>query len=148
MIIRVATEDDVAGIHRIERACFGDPWSASSFRAMLVHPQVHATVAERGGAVIGYCLAWIVGDEAELANIAVDPAARRQGVGADLLDQFLLSADGHGVTTTFLEVRAGNDAALRLYASRGFAPVGRRKRYYRKPDEDAIVMRRDPYSDA
>lgn len=143
MKIRLATEDDVATIHRIERACFGDPWSAASFRSMLVHPQVHATVAEREGAVIGYCLAWIVGDEAELANIAVDPTVRRQGVGVALLDQFLHSADGHDVMTTYLEVRAGNNAALRLYESRGFKAAGRRKRYYRKPDEDAIVMRRE-----
>lgn len=143
MKIRVATEDDVADIHRIERACFTDPWSASSFRSMLVHPRVHATVAERDGAVVGYCFAWIVGDEAEVANIAVEPTMRRAGVGALLLDQFLRIADGHGVMSTHLEVREGNAAALRLYESRGFAAAGRRKRYYRRPDEDAVVMRRE-----
>lgn len=142
MKIRVATDDDVAVIHRIERACFTDPWSASSFRSMFAHPQVQATVAERDGAVVGYCVAWMVGDEAELANIAVDPSVRRAGVGAQLLDQFLRAADGHGVTATYLEVRAGNAAALRLYESRGFVATGRRKRYYRDPVEDAVVMRR------
>lgn len=139
----MATEDDVAAIHRIERASFSDPWSVTSFRSMLVHPQVHAMVVEREGAVVGYCIAWIVGDEAELANIAVEPGLRRAGVGARLLDHFLRTADGHGVLTTYLEVREGNAAALRLYESRGFLAMGRRKRYYRKPDEDAVVMRRE-----
>ena len=142
MKIRVATADDVAAIHRIERACFTDPWSASSFRSMFAHPQVWATVAEREGAVVGYCVAWMVGDEAELANIAVEPSLRRAGVGAKLLDQFLRAADGHGVTATYLEVREGTTAALRLYESRGFVATGRRKRYYRHPEEDAVVMRR------
>ena len=67
---------------------------------------------------------------------------RRAGVGAKLLDQFLRAADGHGVTATYLEVREGNAAALRLYESRGFVATGRRKGYYRHPVEDAVVMRR------
>lgn len=143
--IRRAADDDVAAIHRIERASFGDPWSAASFRSMLAHPQMHATVAERAGVVVGYCIAWIVGDEAELANIAVDPALRRLGVGAVLLDHLLHTVDGHGKCTVYLEVREGNAAARALYRSRGFVASGRRKRYYRKPDEDAVIMRRAPY---
>ncbi|MHB1299101.1 MAG: ribosomal protein S18-alanine N-acetyltransferase [Gemmatimonadaceae bacterium] len=142
LVIRRATEEDVAAIHAIEVESFGDPWSVGSFRSTLAHPQVVAKVAERAGKVIGYSIAWIVGDEAELANLAIDRAARRTGVGAALLDDLLVTLDGQAAVTVYLEVREGNAAARALYESRGFVETGRRKGYYRNPDEDALVMRR------
>lgn len=142
LAIRRATTADVPAIHRIERASFGDPWSAESFAGMLTHQQVRATVAERAGTLAGYCIAWVVGDEAELANLAVDPAARRGGIGAALLDDLLAAVDAGGGATMYLEVRESNAAAQALYRSRGFVAAGRRKGYYRRPHEDAVVMRR------
>lgn len=141
--IRFATTDDAAAMHAIEVASFGDPWSAASFRSMLAHPQMHARVAEGAGEFLGYAIAWIVGDEAELANIAVAPPARRRGVGAALLDDLLRTVDGHGGATVWLEVREGNVAARALYATRDFRETGRRKGYYRAPVEDALVLRRE-----
>lgn len=142
--IRPAREEDVAAIHLIERASFGDPWSAASFRAMLTQPQVLASVAVREGAVVGYCIAWHLADEAEVANLAVTAEARRAGIGAALLDDLLRTLHDRGGATVYLEVRASNAAAQALYASRGFAVAGRRRGYYRSPTEDAIVMRRPP----
>jgi [ribosomal protein S18]-alanine N-acetyltransferase len=142
--VRVAREDDLDAIVRIERASFGDPWSAASFRAMMESARGHARVAVRDNAVVGYCIAWTVGDEAELANIAVDPTLRRAGIGASLLDDLLQVVDAPPGATLYLEVRASNEAAQALYRSRGFEAAGRRKGYYAHPTEDAIVMRRAP----
>jgi ribosomal-protein-alanine N-acetyltransferase len=145
--LRFATADDAPAMHAIEVESFGDPWSAASFRSMLAHPQMHARVAVRGDALLGYCVAWIVGDEAELANLAVAPGLRREGIGALLLDDLVRTADGHGGATIWLEVREGNRAARTLYEARGFRETGRRKGYYRAPVEDAIVMQRPAHAD-
>jgi [ribosomal protein S18]-alanine N-acetyltransferase len=72
----------------------------------------------------------------------VAPEVRGQGVGARLLDDALAAARRNGATAAYLEVRDSNAAARALYASRGFEQVGRRRNYYRKPVEDALVMRR------
>ena len=92
-------------------------------------------------AVLGYVIAWFVLDEGEVANIAVAPAARGLGIGGCLLDATLAEARGREVAHLFLEVRESNTVARRLYASRGFIELGRRKRYYRHPVEDALVLR-------
>lgn len=140
--IRPATADDLAAIHDIESASFGDPWSRASFESMITHPAVRFTVAESEGEILGYAVAWIVPPEGELANIAVARIARRRGVGAALLDDLLEQAEALGMETMFLEVRASNERARRLYESRGFAEVSRRTGYYSRPTEDAVVMRR------
>lgn len=141
-MIRPAREGDLPAIHAIERASFGDPWSVASFRSMLAQPQVLATVAEAGGEVVGFAIAWQLADEAEIANLAVAPHARRSGVGQGLLDDLLAAFETRGGATVYLEVRAGNAAAQGLYRSRGFEEAGRRRGYYDAPREDAIVMRR------
>lgn len=143
--IRDAAPDDLAAVVAIERASFGDPWSEASFRGLLRAERSRFRVATRGGGgVVGYAIALRVGDEAELANLAVDPTARRGGIGAVLLDDLLASTDAAPGATVYLEVRASNEPAQALYRSRGFEAVGRRKRYYTRPDEDAVVMRRLP----
>jgi ribosomal-protein-alanine N-acetyltransferase len=140
--LRRAVERDLTAIARIERESFSDPWSEASFRSTLAHPQVIATVIEQGGAVRGYSIAWIVGDEAELANLAVAPEVRRGGLGRRLLDALLGEVAARGGASIHLEVREGNVAAQALYRSRGFEVVGRRKAYYQAPEEDAVIMRR------
>lgn len=145
--LRRAAAGDVPAMVEIERASFSDPWSAASFRALLDSPIGRVTVAELDGALLGYAVAWRVDAEAELANIAVAPGARRTGVAAALLDELLEEYDRPPAASVFLEVREGNVAAQALYASRGFTTVGRRAGYYRRPTEDALVMRR-PVGDA
>jgi ribosomal-protein-alanine N-acetyltransferase len=140
--IRPASSADLAAVAAIEVAAFSDPWSPSSFRTLLGNPAVCFSVAERDGAAVGYSVAWFAADEAELANIAVAAAARGGGVGALLLDAVLAEAAHRGASTVYLEVRESNAAARRLYASRHFAEVGRRRRYYRNPAEDALVLAR------
>ncbi|MBK7908430.1 MAG: ribosomal protein S18-alanine N-acetyltransferase [Gemmatimonadetes bacterium] len=140
--VRPATLADLPAILSIERIAFSDPWTADAFRSMLGQDHVLTTVAERDGRLVGYSVAWAVGDEAELANLAVAPEHRGTGVAKRLLDHLLDDLDSRGGATIYLEVRDSNAPAQGLYRSRGFTAAGRRKGYYRKPTEDAVVMRR------
>ncbi|MGZ8379765.1 MAG: ribosomal protein S18-alanine N-acetyltransferase [Gemmatirosa sp.] len=145
--LRRATTDDVDAIAAIERLAFSDPWSRDSFATLARNPDVYFVVADAAShrasaqAPLGYIIAWFVLDEGEVANVAVAPSARGTGVGARLLDAALAEARRRGVGHVFLEVRESNTVARRLYASRGFIELGRRKRYYREPVEDALVLR-------
>ncbi len=141
--ISAATPDDVPEIVAIERAAFSDPWSPRSFREALEHPAVYFACARRDGSgIAGYVVAWFVADEGEIANLAVAPEAWGGGVGRALLDAALDEARERNISAVYLEVRDSNDRARRLYRSRDFEEIGRRRGYYDKPPEDAIVLRR------
>ncbi|HWJ14915.1 MAG TPA: ribosomal protein S18-alanine N-acetyltransferase [Gemmatimonadaceae bacterium] len=134
---------DLASVASIERTAFSDPWSLRSFREALDSGSVYFACARSdAGSVLGYVVAWFVADQGEIANIAVAPDQRGRGVGRALLDAALGEAAARGIAAVFLEVRDSNQRARELYASRGFEEVGRRRRYYRRPVEDAIVLRR------
>jgi len=142
--IRPAQAGDLDRIWAIERMSFSDPWSRHSFERLLGDQRVHFVVAEHvPGAPEGYLVAWYVMDEGEIANLAVAADARRHGVGGALLDSALAAARARGVTDVYLEVRDSNAGARALYASRGFVQIARRRRYYRRPTEDALVLRLD-----
>jgi len=147
--VRTAEPRDVARVAAIELASFADPWTADSFQASLTLDHMRFLVAvDDGGAagagqVVGYVLAMVLGPEGEIADIAVAPEARGAGIGGLLLDEVTRRLRAHGVRTIYLEVRESNEAARRLYESRGFGHVGRRRGYYQQPSEDALVMRRE-----
>ena len=141
--IGAATVHDLGPVAAIERATFSDPWSLRSFREALDSASVYFACARSdAGSVVGYVVAWFVADQGEIANIAVAPDERGRGVGRALLDAALGEAAARGISAVYLEVRDSNQRARELYASRGFEEVGRRRRYYRRPVEDAIVLRR------
>jgi len=141
--VRPATPLDLDDIEAIEQQSFGDPWSLESFRTSLSRSFVRINVAEDVAGVAGYSVVWMAGEECELANLAVEPGRRGEGIGAFLLDAAMVQAATEKVQVMFLEVRAGNEAAKALYARRGFREVGRRAKYYKNPEEDALVLRRD-----
>ncbi|MEO8200157.1 MAG: ribosomal protein S18-alanine N-acetyltransferase [Gemmatimonadota bacterium] len=140
--IRPARLADVSELADLEPRCFTDPWSAQGFREMLGYPHVVALVAElKSRRIAGYLIARAIEDEGEILNIAVAPENRRHGIGLGLLETALRDLSGRGVESVFLEVRASNQPAVDLYVRLGFRPVGRRREYYRKPVEDAMVLR-------
>jgi ribosomal-protein-alanine N-acetyltransferase len=143
-LLRPAVEGDLGEIVRIERACFADPWSEESFRRLTVgEPAIFlVSVFPPDSAIAGYAIAFSVGDDAEVLNIAVDPQFRGKGLAGQMLDAVLIELGARGVRTAFLEVRESNAPARALYGSRGFGEIGRRIRYYRRPVEDALVMRK------
>ena len=126
----------------LHAACFAipRPWSAGEIADLLASPQVFAC-AESAGFAMGRAAA----DEAELLTLAVDPARRRQGIGARLVESFAAAARARGAQRAYLEVAADNTAAIALYLQAGFAVCGRRRGYYHpagaKP-VDALVMDR------
>src|SRR5881296_1906343 len=135
--IRPARAADVVAI---ERATFSDPWSANDFEECIASG-VPFLVAEQRGAVLGYAIAHWAADEAEILNVGVAPAYRRQGVGRALVERMLAALHDHGARVVYLEVRESNVIARRLYESLGFTEVARRARYYRRPVEDAVILR-------
>jgi ribosomal-protein-alanine N-acetyltransferase len=142
-IIRPATLGDLDVVAALERVCFTDPWSRKSFDDSLGHAFVRMNVLEDETGIVGYSVVWMALDECELASLAVEPTRRGKGLGAQLLDALLAQARTERAQVMFLEVRANNTPAKHLYASRGFHDVGRRKDYYKNPDEDALVFRLD-----
>jgi ribosomal-protein-alanine N-acetyltransferase len=143
-VITEAEPSDLDAIVEIEDHAFADPWSRESFATVIAGPAAKVAVARDGvsGQIEGYVVAWFAADEGEIANLAVRQPTRRRGIGAALLDAALIEAARRGATTMYLEVRESNEAARALYAARGFEEVGRRRKYYRRPVEDAIVLRR------
>ena len=139
--VRPALAADIAEIAEIERASFSDPWSAASFRSLIGHPATWFAVAEQDGRVVGYVVLIVAADEAELGNIAIAETERRHGIGSRLLAATIAEAARRGAASVYLEVRDSNAAARSLYAAHGFREVTRRRRYYRRPVEDAIVLR-------
>jgi len=137
-----------APIAALAAECFGDGgWSEDSLRALLGTPGALALIAEAGGRPLGFILCRTAADEAEVLTIGVRPSERRRGAGGRLLDAALARLGAIGIRRVFLEVGVDNQAARALYASRGFAPVGRRPAYYPRPGTaavDALVLRLGP----
>ena len=145
--IRAARTADLLRIATLEQESFSDPWTYDALATAMALPHVRFLVAEEGGGaagrLLGYVVALVLGDEGEIADLAVDPMVRRRGIGAMLLARMEEALTDVGVRSLFLEVRESNGAALGLYEARGFKPVGRRRAYYRVPVEDALVLKRE-----
>ena len=138
--IRPARAADVPAVAAIEREVFADPWSANDFQE-CVAGGVLFSVATAGAVVVGYVVAHHAADEGEILNLGVTHDHRRRGVGHELVRHVLGELACRTVKVAFLEVRESNTAARRLYESLGFVGVGRRRRYYRRPVEDAVILR-------
>ena len=130
----------MASVASIERAAFSDPWSEGDFEE-CVTTGVPFLVAVAGKSVLGYAIAHHAVDEGEILNLGVAPDQRRRGIGRALIGTMLSRLRDSGVRTVYLEVRESNAPARSLYASLGFAAVGRRSGYYRLPREDAVILR-------
>lgn len=99
-------------------------------------------VAEEDGSVWGFVAFRTMADEAEILNLAVDSTRRRRGIGSKLMKDVLTACKAAGVKRIFLEVRDSNEAARNFYSRLGFTQVGRRREYYSRPAEDALVLGR------
>ncbi|MFI5279647.1 MAG: ribosomal protein S18-alanine N-acetyltransferase [Gemmatimonadales bacterium] len=132
---------DLDRVAEIERDTFPDPWSKRSFAETIEREQVRSVaIDDEEGRLVGYAMSVRAGDEGEILNIAVDERARGHGSGRALLDDLLEDLRNNGVRQVFLEVRRSNEAAIGLYRSAGFHPLGVRPGYYGRPREDALTM--------
>ena len=146
MTIRTATGDDLAAVMALERASFPtDAWSEAMMREELASPHGWYIVDDEAGRLVGYAgLRAVAGArDADIQTITITEQSRGRGRGRSLLRALLEEAARRRVADVFLEVRADNPVAQALYASEGFAEIGRKPRYYQPDDVDAVVMKLD-----
>jgi ribosomal-protein-alanine N-acetyltransferase len=144
LTIRKMTLDDIPAVVELDQRSFSLPWPERSFRFEITeNPASHCWVAEAEGKVVGMIVVWLIVDEAHVATIATHPDFRRQGIGKNLLGYALRDLIGKGARSSFLEVRESNVAAQDMYRKFGYKESGRRRRYYKDNDEDAILMNLD-----
>jgi len=140
-VIRDAIPDDAQDIAEIEKACFSMPWSLHTVLTQMPDDTHSLTVAcDSEGKTVGYVGFMYVVDEGYISNVAVRPEQRRQGIADRLIAEAVDSAKRKDLSFLTLEVRESNEPAISLYRKHGFGEVGRRKNYYQKPNEDAILM--------
>jgi len=150
--VEPATLEMLPTILVIEEASFTAPWTRKMFEAELTqNPFNSCCVAKAGGdrnedppSILGYVCFWVVFDELRMMNLAVAPAARRQGIARLLLGHAVKTGQEQGARRALLEVRASNAPALALYERAGFVRTGLRRRYYNTPVEDAVLMEMNP----
>lgn len=145
--IREMQLDDLEQVMTIEEANFSVPWTETGFFAFLLREDTLFLVAEEGEKILGYCGVVTVQDEGDITNVAVEKNSQNQGIGKKLLEEMFQRTQKAGVCRLFLEVRAGNAAALHLYEKMGFVQMGIRKNYYEQPVEDGVVMMREKAPD-
>lgn len=143
--IRRMTLDDIPVVVELDKISFSLPWPERSFRFELTDNLAsRCWIAEVDGRIAGMVVAWLFVDEAHIATIATHPDFRRQGIARRLLSHTLWHAMKEGARSSFLEVRESNTSAQDMYRKFGYVEAGRRKRYYKDNDEDAILMNLDP----
>lgn len=144
MTLRDAGPDDLDAIMAIERASFPtDAWSDAMMQGELASPHGRYLVDVEAGRVVGYGGVRAVqgAADADVQTIAIAASARGRGRGRVLLRALAEEARRRGARELFLEVRADNPVAQRLYESEGFVELARRPRYYQPDDVDAVVMK-------
>ena len=140
---------DCADVSALHSARFPKAWGTGEFHSLLSQDPVFGFVARQTNgkpALCGFVLARHVADEAEILTIAVQPRLGRAGLGWRLMQAAMREAHRRGGESMFLEVDAGNVAAVGLYRKLGFDTVGERKAYYTDASgakSTALVMRRD-----
>lgn len=140
--IRQAKLYDVPALSRIEQDSFDSPWSADEIAKDVTSKDgnIYVAVIESDEEKAGYAEMRMVAGEAQIYNIVIDRAFRGRGLGEMLLRHLIERAEEIGCGIITLEVRGGNEAAMELYHKLGFKEVGRRKGYYAKGGEDAVLM--------
>ena len=142
--IRPASATDLPAMMALEkRAATAAHWSGEQYQALFrgSDPGRVALVMQEESGLQGFVIARVLDDEWEIENIVIAGPARRRGLGTRLLGELLDLARGQGAAAVFLEVRESNHAARALYEKWAFLESGHRRRYYRHPEEDAILYR-------
>jgi [ribosomal protein S18]-alanine N-acetyltransferase len=141
LTIRKMTLEDVPSVIDLDQKSFSLPWPERSFRFELTaNPASRCWVAEFDGKIVGMIVVWLIIDEAHVATLATHPDFRRQGIGTKLLSYALRNMIEEGARSSFLEVRESNSSAQEMYRKFGYEASGRRPRYYKDNNEDAILM--------
>ncbi len=159
---RLITERDIEAACALEQASFADPWPRSAFEEIVTKSDAdyyvaedmesssdsgsvdaHDSVTDSGspkGRLVGGCVVFRILDEGDITNVAVDEGYRGLGIATGLLEYAIKQNEMLGIKDFTLEVRASNEAAIKVYEKCGFESVGIRPGFYEHPKEDAVVM--------
>jgi ribosomal-protein-alanine N-acetyltransferase len=140
--VRAAKPADIPALLALDRAApTAAHWTDTDYQLLFAEAGRVALVIE-DGSIQGFIVGRGLGPEWELENIVVASSARRRGLGTRLVHELLDLARNRGAQAVFLEVRESNQAARTLYSKSGFSEIGRRRSYYRNPDEDALLYKK------
>lgn len=142
IIVRELKVEDSAAVAEMEQQIFSDPWSEKSVMETVQQKQSVCFAAEKAGHILGYLLVYHAADEAEIARIAVQKEARRQGAAGKLMQALEHYCEEHKMEKLLLDVRESNEAARSFYTKNGFVENGIRQGFYTNPSEDAVLMSR------
>lgn len=133
---------DRAAIVALETASFSTPWTPEAFDSMLQSPVAQIYVVRNPHAgIVAFCACWVIDDEVHINTVAVAEAFRRRGIALALMREVLKRTNARTAT---LEVRRSNAAAIALYTKLGFTITAERPRYYKNPEEDALILWLNP----
>ncbi|MBN2286227.1 MAG: ribosomal protein S18-alanine N-acetyltransferase [Tissierellales bacterium] len=138
---RKCTNEDLSDIEAIEKCSFTDPWSKSMLLSEIKNENISFFCLWEGSHLVGYVSIMIILDEGFIHNVAVNPVDRRKGYGDLIVKKTLEYSKNMNLEYVLLEVRESNKAGIYLYQKNNFEVIGIRKDYYRKPQEDAIIMK-------
>lgn len=134
-------QEDAAAAAVLEKECFSQPWSEKAYLHTLADENALYLVAEtEDGTFAGMCGLLDILGEGDISNVAVKEPFRRQGIAERMLAELMTQGRERGITAFTLEVRASNEAAIRLYEKFDFICEGRRKNFYEEPREDALIL--------
>ena len=135
-VVRPVGPYDLEIVAALHGACFEDAWSVQAVAELMAMPGTFGLIAAVASPAepqpAGFLVARVAAEECEILSIGVVPTHRRRGLARLLMDRATRSAAAEGAGHVFLEVAEDNWGAQRLYAVLGFAPVGRRRNYYRR----------------
>ena len=137
---RLRAEDAPELVSIVAAAPGAAEWSVETYENFIESGECLSFAHESEGRIIGFIVARRLGEEAEVLNLAVRPETRKKGIGGTLLQAAVEELRHGGVTRIYLEVRESNTQARSFYQNHGFAETGVRPKYYREPDEAAILM--------
>lgn len=139
---RVITHEDIDAVTELERSSFSRPWPRSAFEEIVDKEDATYYLAEDvdNGKIVGGLVIFHILDEGDITNVAVAEDYRGQGIATSLMEYALEQGEAEGILDFTLEVRAGNEPAIRVYEKNGFEGVGIRPGFYEEPKEDALVM--------
>ena len=140
LLLREMSEGDSDQIEQLEQKIFNDAWTKAGIDETFRQSHAFIVVAEENKKIQGYCIVYYVMDEAEIARIAVSLENRKKGLGSSLLKKTEEICKKKKVERILLDVRMSNETAICFYRNHGFQEDGVRKRFYEKPEEDALLM--------
>jgi ribosomal-protein-alanine N-acetyltransferase len=144
--VLVLRAEDAGRMSRLHMRCFDDPWSAVSFRGLLLDTSILTLGVERDGDLVAFVMAQTIAGESDILTVATDPDLRRQGLATTLIGALINRLGERGVSRITLDVAEDNAPARALYKAFGFTEDGRRPRYYttgRDVPVDAVLMSRN-----